>query len=122
MSFRTLLAQAHATTAGVFGESITYTPAGGAPRQIIAVVGSSVETEQHETGLDQQTERITVRVDRDEITGINAPAIGDKVNRDAANEPDSRPYVYANEIAGKSADKWSLVFWRYRIAGQGVKG
>lgn len=65
------------------GEAITYTPAGGDPKAIFAVIDRDPRVVQHEDMGTEEAGKATITISLDATVGIAAPARGDKVNFDS---------------------------------------
>lgn len=125
MSFRstiTAVKEAFHLNPNFFGETVTYTPLGGTPRTINVHVYESEELDIIDVDTEERKRTIKVKALKDAVKGINRPCLGDKIERDAAHDADTRPYVYQGEHDNESVDSWRLHFSRKRRDAQGVKG
>lgn len=102
-----------------FGETVTYSPAGGGgSRTLVAIVDEGGTFQSDETGLGQ-TEVIHVTVSRnrsDETTdgvavgGIDDPQIGDCIRRE--NDPEDKGYAYSGDKEDVDEFCWTLIYKR----------
>lgn len=110
--FDDLFAQMYPSLVEVYGEEIIYTPVGGSPRPISAIVtgAQSLRDGEH---VVEETENLEVDVSTDEVEGISSPRIGDTILRDSAHDPLQREFGWTGEIIKNHNTRLILRFSRH---------
>lgn len=108
-------------SAEYFGETVTYTPVGGASRQIDVAIGNEEDIDFDGNDTETRREFIRVTCQRHPSDGIHRPNIGDQIVRDPVFEENTRPFVFMGEIDEESRDHWRLTFERKRRDAQGMR-
>lgn len=104
-----------------FGESVTYTPAGGVARSIDVFIEAEEQLQITDIDTEMSEETIKVKCSKDATTGINRPNIGDTIVRDVTADEDTRPFLFEGDYDQESRDHWQLMFRRKRLKGIGVR-